>query len=204
MRGAGKKLIYGVGISDDGEFARTYVDEIGKRGMTKEYSLWYHMLTRCYSKKVHSRAPTYTDCCVSDNFKSFQYFAKWVQSQVGFMSSSFQLDKDMLFKGNREYGENTCVFIPTNINNFLVNRGKLRGKFPIGVCMLRGKYFEVRMSNGKGKSNYIGCYKTQEEAFQAYKAAKEAMAKELAIQYEGLVDPRVIVALNNYVVDIND
>jgi hypothetical protein len=33
---------------------------------------------------------------------------------------------------------------------------------------------------------------------------KEAMAKELAIQYEGLVDSRVVDALNNFVVNIGD
>lgn len=40
----------------------------------KEYRLWYDMMRRCYGKNKESLCPSYTECEVSDNFKSFKYF----------------------------------------------------------------------------------------------------------------------------------
>jgi hypothetical protein len=59
------------------------------------------------------------------------------------------------------------------------------------------------MEKGGGR-HYLGLYSNLEEAFQAYKLHKESLAKQLAKEYEGLVHPKVIEALNNYVVEITD
>ena len=59
-----------------------------------EYSLWKNMLRRCYSVKTQSKQPTYIGCTVSDNFKDYSFFYKWVQQQVGFNLAGYQLDKD--------------------------------------------------------------------------------------------------------------
>ena len=197
----GKKLVYGIGISDNGEFEKTHIDKFGKKRNTKEYCLWHGMMKRCYSNRYHTYRPSYTDCSVSVNFKSFQYFAEWCQGQVGFKTYNYQLDKDLIFKGNKMYSENCCLFVPRIVNLFLTSSKSIRGEHPVGVSLYRGKSFKACVS---GTRKCLGYFTTPELAFQAYKTAKEAMAKELAIQYEGLVDPRVIVALNNYVVNIED
>jgi hypothetical protein len=198
-----KKLIYGVGISDDGEFDRTYNNGVRSRN-TKEYELWAKMLGRCYSNKYHRLNPSYIGCHVVENFKSFQYFANWCQSQFGFKLEGYQLDKDLILKGNKMYSEDTCVFVPSCINSFSVSRKARRGELPVGVYLQKGRYYVSQVSCGKGRQIHLGIFSTPEIAFQAYKTAKEAMAKELAIQYEGLVDSRVVDALNNFVVNIDD
>jgi hypothetical protein len=198
-----KKLVYGVGISDDGEFARTYTNGVRSRD-TKEYSLWVKMLERCYSNTYHKINPSYIDCHVAVNFKSFQYFANWCQSQIGFKVENYQLDKDLILKANKMYSEDTCVFVPSCINSFLTSAKIRRGEFPVGVYFDKGKYYKAQINSGKGRQIHLGIFPTPELAFQAYKTAKEAMAKELAIQYEGLVDSRVVDALNNFVVNIDD
>ena len=197
------KLVCGVGVSSEGKFSRTYIGVDGKRE-TKEYAFWKAMLVRCYSEKYHELSPTYIGCSVSDGFKDFQYFAEWCQFQIGFGLDNYQLDKDILMKGNKEYSETSCVFIPGELNKFLTKRGSVRGKYPIGVYYIISNDLYVATCRKYGKTEYLGCFSTPEAAFQAYKLFKEALAKELAIEYKGLVDPRVIQALLEYAVEEND
>lgn len=190
------RLVQGVGIND-GKYPTTLN---GLR--TKEYSLWKDMLKRCYNTKYQEGKPTYIGCTVSDMFKHYKHFFEWCQNQIGFGNVDFQLDKDLLHKGNKEYNENNCVFIPIEINNVLVKRQLYRGELPIGVAK-HGKNYRARCSyNGKGKT--IGTFTTPELAFQVYKTFKEAHIKELAEKYKDTIDPRAYKALMNYEVHIDD
>ena len=100
---------------------------------TKEYVLWKHMLERCYSDTYKKRQPAYEGCEVCDNFKSYTYFYEWCNKQIGFANEGWQLDKDLLIKGNKVYSENTCVFIPQEVNSLLTKSNKTRGEHLIGV-----------------------------------------------------------------------
>ena len=198
------KLVYGVGVSSEGMFARYYISVDGKKKGTKEYGLWISMLRRCYSENLHKLYPTYIGCSVSEGFKDFQYFAEWCQAQTGFGLDNYHLDKDILTKGNKEYSEASCVFVSGALNNFLVKNNANRGIYPIGVHYSSCKRKYRAQCRTYDKYKHIGYFSTPEEAFQAYKLFKEALAKELAIEYKGLVDPRVIQALLEYTVEEND
>ena len=54
------------------------------------------------------------------------------------------------------------------------------------------------------KKVFLGYYATPEEAFQAYKEAKETWIKELADRWKDKLDPRVYEAMYNYKVEITD
>ena len=56
----------------------------------------------------------------------------------------------------------------------------------------------------KGKREYLGCFKTEIEAFNAYKQAKESFIKEQANKWKGKIDPRAYNALMSYEVSIDD
>ena len=198
------KLVYGVGISEKGEFKRSEVVD-GKWVVTKEYRLWAHMLERCYSDECHHRQPTYARCAVSDNFKNFQWFAKWCQSQIGFGMQGYQLDKDILVQGNNIYSEDTCVFVPRRINLLLTKSDATRGIYPVGVAWKQAnKKYVARCNDGSGKQKQLGYFLTPEDAFYNYKTVKEALIKSLADEYKGILDHRVFTALMAYTVDIND
>ena len=64
--------------------------------------------------------------------------------------------------------------------------------------------YEANCSFGKGKSQYLGLFKTEIEAFNAYKIAKENYLKELAEKWKGQIDYRAHNALMNYQVEITD
>ena len=173
---------------------------------TKEYELWKSMLERCYSDSAYQKKrPTYKDCEVSENFKSYEYFYEWCHNQIGFDVKGFDLDKDLLVKGNKVYNESTCVFIPAEINSLLTKCTASRGKHLIGVCWSKtANAFKATVSKNKGKQEFLGYFKTEIEAFNAYKQAKESFIKEQAERWKDRIDLRAYNALMNYQVEIDD
>ena len=171
----------------------------------KEYVLWCSMLVRCYSDGFKNKYPTYEGCEVSENFKSFEYFYEWCHKQVGFGECGFQLDKDLLAKGNKVYSENTCVFIPPEINSLLVNNTASRGEHLLGVHWCNtNKAFIARVNKNKGGSEHLGYFNTELEAFNTYKKAKESFIKEQAEKWKDKIDIRAYEALMSYEVNIDD
>ena len=190
------QLVYGAGINDRSVAANVN----GKT--TKEYNLWSGMLERCYSKPYLEKQPTYIGCSVSDTFKYYHLFHAWCQPQIGFRKEGYQLDKDLLIKGNKLYSEDTCVFIPSVLNLLLTKAAAGRGLLPIGVSK-NGKGFRARCTM-YGKDKSLGTFQTVEEAFQAYKTFKEAHIKEQAEVYKHEIDPKAYQAFINYKVNIED
>ena len=196
--------VYDIGIIGD-----KYPSRVNGRN-TKEYMLWIDMLKRCYSDanvcdNFKKKYPTYEGCEVSENFKSYEYFYEWCHNQIGFGVKGWQLDKDLLIKGNKVYSESTCVFIPAEVNTLLVKSDKIRGKHPIGVYWRNTKKaFVAQVNKNKGKPEYLGSFNTEIEAFNAYKEVKENYLKELANKWKSQIDDRAYEALMNYEVEITD
>lgn len=187
------RLVYGVGINDK----KDYWD-------TKEYFLWNDMLRRCYSKSFHLRKPTYAECTVSENFKSFSFFYDWCQKQVGFKNEGWELDKDILIKGNKIYSEDTCVFVPSEINSILISCKRARGDMPVGVSYhKRVKKYQSRVRIGGGRL-FLGYFDCPIKAFNRYKEEKENHIKSIALKYKNVIDHRAYTALSNYYVSLDD
>ena len=191
--------VYGVGI-----LGTKYPPSVNGR-TTKEYKLWCHMLERCYSDAYQKKKPTYEGCEVSDKFKSYEYFYEWCHKQVGFDNQGWHLDKDSLVKGNKVYSESTCVFLPVEINLLLTKCIASRGEHLIGVCWSKtNKAFVAHVGKSKGKQEHLGYFKTEIEAFNAYKKAKELYIKEVANKFKSQIDLRAYNALMSYEVMIDD
>lgn len=177
------------------------------RGEDKEktlvYNRWRHMLMRCYNKVYHKRQPTYKDCEVVEEWHNFQNFAKWFEENY---VEGWDIDKDLIVKGNKVYGPETCCFVPEKINNILLKTDSRRGKYPIGVSKKQG-FFRASIRNKDSKdrlATHLGSFNTPEEAFQAYKEAKEKYIKEVAEEYKDIIDDRVYNTLINHRVQITD
>ena len=172
---------------------------------TKEYVLWQSMLRRCYSDFYKKKHPTYEGCEVSDNFKSYEYFYEWCHNQIGFDNEGWHLDKDLLVKGNKVYSEDSCIFIPKEINLLLTKSTASRGEHLIGVYWSKtNKAFRACVNKNKGASEHLGYFKTEIEAFNTYKVAKESFIKEQADKWKSQIDPRAYNALMKYKVEITD
>lgn len=185
-----KKKVFNVGIND-----------LPKNNKNrKALNRWYAMLNRCYVK-THRFSDTYKDCSVCDEWLTFSNFKRWFDENH---IEGYHLDKDILVKGNKVYSPTTCCFVPPYINTLLINRRNFRGELPIGVTKNSGGY-SVTISK-MNNPFYVGTYKTPEEAFFAYKEAKESYIKEVAHEYyeRGEITKKVFDALMRYEVEITD
>ena len=189
-----KKLVYGVGFND--KTKPTWVD--GKD--VKEYKLWQHMLERCFSEKYQTKQPTYKGCNVSDNFLNYSYFYEWCQEQTGFgkvdeKGRYWELEKDLLFTGNKTYSETNCVFVPHEINLFFNNHGNARGEYPVGVYFHKASGKFKAQCKVNGKRQHLGLFNTPQEAFAVYKHFKEDLCKQLALKWQSEIDERLFNAM---------
>ena len=184
--------IYGKGILGEGF----------KQSDSQSYSfqLWKNMLKRCYSEVSFKKSPSYEQCLTSETFNDYQQFKTWCNSQLGSGNTGWELDKDILVKGNKIYSEDTCCFVPKEINLLLVKHDKGRGDYLLGVDYHKNrKQFRARCSD-----KHLGWFNTELEAFYAYKEAKETYIKEVANKWKDKIDPKVYEALMKYEVEITD
>ena len=175
----------------------------------KEFKIWYGMLTRCYDPKYHEKEPTYKGCKIENDWLNFQNMCEWLENNYYEIPGEIMcLDKDILYKGNKIYSRETCIFVPQRINSLFVKRDNDRGEDPIGVDQLPSGNYQVRCCDGYGKQIYLGVYSTKEKAFQVYKEYKEKVIKEVIDSYEDKIpEPfysRLREAMYNYEVEIDD
>ena len=198
LRGCGCKMckyhgkkVYGKGIIDV-----SYVTN----GMLS-IRTWKNMLKRCYDENVRYKFPTYKDCDVCDEWLYFSNFKRWFDENY---VKGYQLDKDILVKGNKIYSPNTCCFVPQEINKLLTKGDAIRGDLPLGVGLLRGK-FVARISINK-ELIQIGLFDNPILAFEAYKQAKERHIKQVAQSYfdSHKISKKVYDALMSHEIEIKD
>lgn len=103
-----------------------YIDENGKRWKTRAYSQWTTLTNRCLEGGAYQRnQPTYLGCKLAEEFKSFDDFVDWAETQAGFMwvnskNQLWQLDKDLLGNGLL-YSKDTVCFLPIRLNSMLTS-----------------------------------------------------------------------------------
>lgn len=194
-----RKKLFGVALFDMDATCNGEIELI--------YRAWKSMIVRCYSESYQKKEPTYKGCEVCEEWLLFSNFYEWANKN-GFRES-YHLDKDIISKGNKIYSPLTCCFVPIEINSLFTKNNSKRGDVPIGVRK-RGKRYTAYCSFGilrkDAKRKVIGTFDTPEQAFTAYKQAKEIYIKEVAQKYydEGKIIKRVYDALLNYKIDIND
>ena len=114
------KMYYDVGYTGIGKY-----NIFSKSGIC-----WINMLKRCYDKSFHLRQPTYTNCTVSKNWHNFQNFAKWYNDNY---VENYHLDKDLLVYGNKLYSQDTCIFVPRELNSLFQTNSRNNESLPFGV-----------------------------------------------------------------------
>ena len=193
-----QKLVHGVGINDADYVVQKW-ETIEVNGKQKQKLVWYcpyhrtwaDMLKRCYSDKLQEERPTYKGCSVSEEWKIFSNFKAWMEKQDW---EGMQLDKDLLFEGNKVYSAETCVFVTRAVNMFTIDRGASRGEWSIGVYWDKGvgKFISKCSNPFTKKQEYLGTFTCELDAHQTWIKRKLEIAHLLAAEQ---ADERVAKAL---------
>ena len=193
------KITYGVGVNDLGY--RVHVQEWvtkdgGKRVRKsvftcKYYTVWKHMIERCYSKKFLESRPSYIGTSVCSEWLYAATFKKWMEQQDWHGKC---LDKDIIAPGSKLYSPETCAFVLQATNSFVVASDAIRGDYPIGVNLYKrtGKYQALCQNLFTGKLEHLGYFSTPEEAHEVWRKRKNDLA-QLVANTES--DIRVVEAL---------
>lgn len=171
------------------------------------YGVWKQMLYRGYSMKQKKKAPTYKDTTVYQPWHLYSNFEQWYLANSWYDGDeSVAVDKDFLFKSNKEYHPDKCVLMPQSLNALLLKNNAQRGKYPIGVCKTSNGKFRASLG-ANGHLYHLGTFVTPEEAFQAYKKAKEQHIKDVADEYKAKYPDfpqKLYDAMYAYEVEITD
>jgi len=191
------KSVFNVGYFGVGEYkVDTY---------SKCYTTWSSMLRRCYTDVSVGNTSTYLDKVVDEEWHNFQNYAKWFyENYYEIEGETMALEKDILFKGNKIYSKDTCVFVPKLINGIFLKRQNFRGDYLIGVT-ISGDKFKARCVDSIEKKRIdLGVFTTEMDAFLAYKEYKEKYIKRVADLYKDKIPQNLYDALYKYEVEITD
>lgn len=196
------KSVHNIGYLGEGSFQ----SRKGKDSkILAPYGKWASIIARCYDPTVKRKLPAYEGCTMVDSWHNLQNFGAWYEDNFyQIPGEKMEIDKDILVKGNKIYGPETCVFVPRDMNRLLEKRARGRGKNPIGVSWNpQDKYFEA-YCNHKGKRIHHTFHKTEMDAFLSYKNFKESLLKKVAEEYKPHIPAKLYHALINYKVEIGD
>lgn len=121
----------------------------------KSYKTWDTMIRRCYSKYKQVENPTYIGCSVCEEWLTFSNFKRWFDENY---IEGYELDKDILVKGNKVYSPETCCFVPKRLN--LLIRSMRPDK-----CVFQYSTYRYRVEFTVNKEKIIlGNYSDKDEA----------------------------------------
>lgn len=157
--------VHSVGVNDSDYITAPRIH--GKQSVCPAYDCWVSMLLRCYDPIAVKKRPTYIHVTVCEEWRGFMAFRSWwMDNQV----EGWQIDKDLLIFGNKEYRPEACVFIPQWLNTFMCDQENRRGEWPIGVSRDAGRstFSAYCRDPINKKGEYLGRFRTPTEANHAY------------------------------------
>lgn len=188
-------VVCGIGLADvNYPVTKTFVmDGKFKKWKCPYYKKWSSILHRVIRGR---RLETGITIC--DEWLYLSNFIKWVDSQPNRDWINCEPDKDILIIGNKHYSPETVIFVEKRINTFVLNCGKTRGPYMLGVIYVKDSKinpYRAQINNPFTKRfEHIGLFPTELEAHLAWKAKKLEFARELA---KDIVDDKVREALLN-------
>lgn len=166
------KLIRGIGIKDI-DYPITKSIKTGDNKWKQiwrcpYFSRWDKLMERLGPNNPHK---TYDDKSCCPDWLYLSKFKAWMETQEW---EGLDLDKDILFPGNKIYSPNTCAFVPPWLNTLILTNSQRKGVYPIGVTYVKetGK-FRSQVSNFSTNTNlHLGVFSSEQQAHSAWQLGK--------------------------------
>lgn len=172
-----------------------YIGEGSPSTNKRCFDIWSAMLSRCYNKNTRSFANYGArGVQVCDEWCNYHTFQKWYENNY---REGMVLDKDIMAPDfiSKVYSPEFCRIIPHQINGLFTLRSYHQGSLPLGVTIQKNNGMKKYLAqiNRRGERFKLGCHYTPDEAFLAYKTAKEEYVKELADEYysKGMIEEEI-------------
>ena len=175
------KKVWGHGIND-ADYEVQPRSGNGKQEMCLIYDRWVGMLRRCYSSKYKIKNETYRNVVCCKEWLLFSNFKSWMEKQKW---QDRQLDKDLLSYKNEVYSPDLCIFVPKEINTFMIKSDKTRGEYPLGVSFYkkRGNFIAGGNDSIRKMSTTFGYANTPKQAHKLWQEQKIKSAIFLRNKY---------------------
>ncbi|WAW11482.1 DNA-binding domain protein [Aeromonas phage vB_AceP_PAc] len=147
------------------------------------------MIRRCYTNKF----PAYIGCTVDEWWFNFQNFAEWYVGHKNYGKDGYHLDKDLTVIGNKVYSPETCDLIPATLNNYVASLNKAVGYH---WCN-RDKRFIAKIRCVDYRET-LGYFTNEEDARNAYLAAKKVQLAALAEKYKHEIREEIYMNLRDW------
>ena len=187
------ELVCGIGINDAEYVVKPQVN--GKRVICPFYKTWHNLLKRVSPSVRKAEDSSYIGTSICEEWKYFSKFKAWMEVQTWDVEG-YQLDKDLIKRGNKVYSPEYCAFVPDYVNTALLANKK--GQYPLGVTMwnaARAKCFVAQCSSrcSDNNSKYLGYFTDPFEAHKAWQEAKIASLQMVLDEYRKAIgfDSRV-------------
>lgn len=200
-----KGVILGIGIVDVDYKTQVFEGKGKDRKLIwvcPFYEKWKQMLRRCYSMKEKNKNVGYIGVTCAPEWLNLSNFKAWMETQH-YMNpidgSILELDKDILFKGNKIYSPETCVFLHHKVNSFIFKEDFYSKNLPLGVTYDKrsGRYQAQCLDPFKKRSRHLGYGYDPQILARLYLTTKHKYACELA-DSEYVTDLRVKEALREW------
>jgi hypothetical protein len=178
-------------IKKDGKWVLRYSDPVHGFIQTRLGGLHNNMTQRGrLGGACQEYNKTYSGVTVHPDFKDAQKFCNWATAQRGW-GLGYQLEKDLLVPGNREYGPDVCCFLPHKINIAII-----QPKTGTKSWLRRDRHGNVYLAlQIDQKPLVLRGFSTENEVHLTYKNLRERYVKRLAEQFKSTIDPRAYDAL---------
>lgn len=188
-----KNKIHGVAIND-------YEGSMKEDGKDiRSYQTWKGMLKRCYDENFVKKRKASDIAKVCDEWLYFSNFKKWFDDNYRWdlhnKGIRLELDKDLLSDGIKIYSPSTCVFLPNNVNSFIMRQYSSNTSGYRGVAWNKQKKKWVAgiIDFYTKKRRNLGVFYDIIDASNAYMLARRQEAEKVKLYMKSLGYPDNIV-----------
>lgn len=170
-------------------------NDLNGASSTKCYVVWHSMLRRCYSEVYHGNKKSYKECVVDEKWLKLSEFKKWFDENY---IEGFELEKDLCFRGNKVYSENTCCFVPREINTLLISCTKASSGVTFNKRLGKWVAQFSTSKDGKRVGKHIGVFLNKQEAVEAYNREKSGHVQDILLKYDHCLSEKTKLWISSY------